>query len=53
MDVEEEGMGSPGQIHHDLKEGAGVGARVSSRMGMSTRSQWEIKTSEEWADTRG
>lgn len=51
--VEEEGRGSPGEIHHDMKEGADVGVRVSSCRGKSTRSYEETKRSEERAETRG
>lgn len=52
-DVEEEGRGSPGVIHRDVKEGADVGVRANSCRGKSTRSHEEIKRNEEWAETRG
>lgn len=53
VDVEEEGRRSPGEIHHDMKEGADVGVTVRSRRGKSTRCHEEIKKSEERAETRG
>lgn len=51
-DVSKEGVASPGEIHHNVKEGTDVGVRVSSRVGKSTGSHGEIKRSGEWAETR-
>lgn len=51
-DVEEGERGSPGEIHHEVKEGADIGVRVRGHRGKNVRSHEEIEKQRVGRDKR-